>query len=400
VRETKQVSTPRIAVPFLCGAALLLAIFTPGICRSAGAQFPAEAQRNQAAEPSLDPTQSAEAELQTGSALTRQGKFQEAIPHLVAARGRVTEEYAAGFNLALCYVGTKQFKKAIELLTQIRQEGNDTAMAENLLAQAYIGNSQGKEGLDALKKSVAQEPDNEKLYLYVTDACLDQRNYTLGLSVADMGLQHVPRSAKLHFERGMLLIKLDRLDLAKGEMDMASKLAPGSDIAYMAMANRNLQEGNIPEALRVAQEAVAKGSTNYLVLQVLGESLLREGAVPGQPQFAQAQSAMEKSVAERPNYAPSQVTLGKIYLMEGRVDDAIAHLETARQLDPRNTSAYSHLAAAYRRKGDAQQSQAMLAILSRLNQDEVERIRTSPGETKGGYVGSAVEQNTAKTPHP
>src|SRR5579872_4118781 len=55
-------------------------------------------------------TSNAEVELQKGIALTRGGKFQEAIPHLLAAQGQVTSELAASFNLALCYVATGQFK--------------------------------------------------------------------------------------------------------------------------------------------------------------------------------------------------------------------------------------------------------------------------------------------------
>src|SRR5205085_1972214 len=55
----------------------------------------------------------AEGELQTGIALTRSGRFAEAIPHFLAARGRVSEEYAADFNLALCYVGGGEPQKAV-----------------------------------------------------------------------------------------------------------------------------------------------------------------------------------------------------------------------------------------------------------------------------------------------
>src|SRR6266496_1416689 len=50
----------------------------------------------------------AEQELQKGTALTRAGSFPEAIPHLLAARGRASNNYAASFNLALCYVATGQ----------------------------------------------------------------------------------------------------------------------------------------------------------------------------------------------------------------------------------------------------------------------------------------------------
>src|SRR3954454_19015006 len=40
----------------------------------------------------------AEEELREGTLLTRRGVFKQAIPHLLAAQGRVPNQYAAGFN--------------------------------------------------------------------------------------------------------------------------------------------------------------------------------------------------------------------------------------------------------------------------------------------------------------
>src|SRR5690348_6615861 len=57
----------------------------------------------------------AEGELQIGTQLTRSGHFQEAIPHLLAAQHGVSNQYAAEFNLALCYVATRQSTQAIPI---------------------------------------------------------------------------------------------------------------------------------------------------------------------------------------------------------------------------------------------------------------------------------------------
>jgi thioredoxin-like negative regulator of GroEL len=80
----------------------------------------------------------AEEELQIGTRLTRAGQFQQAIPHLLAAQGEVSNSYAAEFNLALCYVATRQSAQAIPILTDLRRN-HESSQVENLLAQAYIG---------------------------------------------------------------------------------------------------------------------------------------------------------------------------------------------------------------------------------------------------------------------
>jgi len=319
-----------------------------------------------------------EAELQSGISLTRQGHFREAIPHFLAAQGHVTEGYAENFNLALCYVATNQPQPAIQLLQSLVSGGHSNAAVDNLLAQAYIADDQPEKAFDALQKAAARTPQDEKLYLFILDACMDHKSYDLGKKVADLGLQHLPRSAKLLYQRALFLSNLDRFDLAKLDFDSAREYAPDTDIAFMAATQENLLEGNIPEAIQTARGGVKKFPENYILLQLLGEALIHAGINPGEPEFAEAQSALEKSVALHPYYSSSQIALAKLYLMEDRLDDAIAHLELARQLEPRNTAVYSHLATAYRRKGNLQETQKMLSILANLNDEQAAKIRSGP----------------------
>lgn len=393
----------RIAV----SAALIL---TPLQCVTTQAQVAAGRPQASGSQNQSSPTQANEsglavdreagAELQTGTALTRKGAFNDAIPHLLAARGRVANEYAANFNLALCYVGTSQFKKAIQILNDLRIGGQDGVDVENLLTQAYIGNAQPQEALASLQKAAALSPRNEKLYAFVADACMDNRDYRLGLKVVDIGLRELPQSARLHFERAMFLTELDQFDQAKPAFELASRFAPGSEIAYLALAHEALFEGNIADAIRTAREGVAKGYENHALLTVLGEALIRSGISPGQAEFIEAQTALEKAVAGQPNDPTSQIALGSLYLVGGRVEDAITHLEIARHLAPGQPSIYANLAKAYERHGDAKQARDALTALEKLNQEQANRIRSAPGDRKAGYAGGALPEETSATPHP
>jgi Flp pilus assembly protein TadD len=130
---------------------------------------------------------------------------------------------------------------------------------------------------------------------------------------------------------------------------------------------------------------VQKKRSNYLLLAFLGDALLRAGAVPGQPEFAEAQSAFQKSIAERGNFADAQLGLAKVCLLDNRVDDALRWLRSAQQLQPRNPSIYANLAAAYRRKGDTRNAEAALAMLQQINEEQAARIGAAPGDRKAGY---------------
>lgn len=340
----------------------------------------------------------AEEELQKGTALTRSGNFSDAIPHLLAAQGKVHNQYAASFNLALCYVGIGEYKRAISVLNDLHREDPEGADVENLLAQAYIGNGQPKEALASFEKAVFATPQNEKLFLLVADACMEHQEFSLGLKIVDSGLNNLPRSARLHYQRGMFLSQLDQFDRARTDFELASNLAAGSEIGYLSAAYENLLAGNIADAIHQARDGINKGSQNPILLTVLGQALLRSGIVPGQREFSEAQTALEKAVSERPSDTGSQIALGQIYLAAGRLEDAVTHLEKARKMRPSQPAIYASLARAYQRRGDAQKAQEAFATLEMLNQAQAERIRSAPGDSKVSYGGGVGAKEPA-LPH-
>jgi Flp pilus assembly protein TadD len=75
--------------------------------------------------------------------------------------------------------------------------------------------------------------------------------------------------------------------------------------------------------------------------------------------------------------------------MGDRLTEAITHLEKARQLAPENSSAYSQLAAAYRRRGDLEEAEKMLTVLAGLNREQAAKYKLDPPDHKGSYLGSS-----------
>jgi tetratricopeptide (TPR) repeat protein len=343
---------------------------------------PAYAQRGQTSGGDSE----AEAELRKGIALTRSGKFEEAIPRFLAAQGQVRDAYALNFNLALCYIGVGQYPAAVGLLNELRAGGRSNANVENLLSQALLGARRPEEAFAAFERASRLAPDNEKLYLYVSESCLSHGYYDMGLKVVEAGLTRLPRSARLVFEHGILLAKLDFIEQAMQELQKVTALAPGSDVAYIAAAQKSIFESDVDEAVRIAREGIGKGNRHFMLLALFGEAVILSGVEVGSQEFAEARAALEQSVALSPNYVSARMTLGRLLLLEGGLDDAIVHFSVARELDPKNPAVYSNLAAAYRRRGDTAQAEEMLAILAKLNKEEVERIRNAPGDRKAGYM--------------
>lgn len=134
--------------------------------------------------------------------------------------------------------------------------------------------------------------------------------------------------------------------------------------------------GNLPQAVQIARTAIREGAADYQLLALLGDALIQAGATPGKPEFSEAKEALQKSIGEHPRYASSHIALGRLLLEEGRVDQAVEHLELGRQLAPQNPAPYSLLATAYRKRGQLEQERAMLAIVAKLNEERAERRRS------------------------
>lgn len=305
-------------------------------------------------------------ELETGTRLTRDGLFRQAIPHLLAARKAGIDPYATAVNLSICYLGTNQYRPAIAQLEALRRSGKSTAVVESLLAQAYLGNNQPQSAFSAFLQAAAETPDDEKLYAFLADACTDHQQNAVGLRVVEMGLRRLPESARLHYERALFLAKLDRFDEAKPEFDAASRLGASDYIGVLARVQKDLYEDNLKAATDLLHQAVRAGHRDYQTLSLLGSVLLYAGAAPGQPQFAEAQAALEEAAKYRPDYSATQIALGKLYLREDRFAEAAAHLEISRRIEPNNPAIYSSLAAAYRRLGEREKSQQCLDTLAAL----------------------------------
>lgn len=326
------------------------------------------------ANPQSAASDDARTELETGTHLTRDGELREAISHLLAAQAAGADPYATGVNLSICYIGTGSPARAVALLESLRSSGYHTPATATLLVQAYIAVGRSADAFSTLAAAVASAPADDKMFAYAADACTDHHQYALGLRMMDLGLGKLPTSARLHYEKAVFLAELGNTESARPEFDRAAELDPAGYIGCLARVQKDLYDGNLSAANDVLHQAIQAGHRDYRILSLLGTVLLHEGAAPGDPTFAEAESALEESARQRPDFSATQIALGKMYLMQRRYRDAVQHLQIGRALEPENPAVYTSLAAAYRALGDRQKAIQMSEKLGRL----VSRESSSP----------------------
>jgi tetratricopeptide (TPR) repeat protein len=322
----------------------------------------------------LDPSQlTAQWQFRFGLLLAQHELFQEAIPFFQHLDSSTTQFHDASFDLAVCYVETRQFPQAIEILRTMSEQGPKTAELDTLLAEAYEDNQQTQAAIDTLREATQLTPEDENSFVNLTALCTKYEAYDVGMKVIETGLHYHPQSDRLIFQRGVMYALTEQWNLAEKDFQLAAKLAPEKNLTYAALGVSYMQAGDPAKAIASLRQRVAEKPQDATLQFLLGQTLMRSGVQPASPELAEAQAALEKAVALDAKSADSRVELAKVYLKDNRLDDSVHLLEQARQIDPKGSTVYLNLVIAYRRAGKPDLAATALAQLNQLNEDQGKR---------------------------
>lgn len=309
-------------------------------------------------------------------ALAKAEQFSDAVVYFSELQHRFPEFYDVGYDLAVSQLGAHQYLAVVETAQMMIQHGHETEELENVLAEAYIGEKQPQLAVDSLRRAIALNPEDEDNYLDFASLCMDNQDFVNAAKVLEVGLKVHPDSARLIFQRGVLNAMQDHFQLAENDFEQASVLDPQRDSGSIALGITYMETGNAAQAITLLRKQLSKNPEDANLLYLLGEALLRTGPSSGDKVFLEAKTSLEQSVRLDPKLCLPHVDLGKIYLQEGRFEDAVSQLEQARRLDPKEKSTYWHLAIAYRHLGKPEKAQEMVKGLRAI----LEEQRATPGK--------------------
>jgi tetratricopeptide (TPR) repeat protein len=330
-------------------------------------------------------------------ALDHAGLHERALSEFSSLYGRFPDSYNIAFDLILEDIAVKNFPQAVQTGTYLIARGHDTAEVNGVLAQAYEGEADNQQAFEAYRRAISLDPQDEDNYIELTSFCVSQHALKTGIQVIQAGLRTFPNSAPLVYLRGIIHAIEDDYDDAEKDFNLSQTLSPSVDLGYIGLGASYLESGNSKHAIQVLRQRLREKPNDPSLLYLLGESLIRSGASPGHPDYAEAQKALEKSVSLNPNLCLPHVSLGEIYLTENRPKDAVIQLVKARTIDPKEKSIYSHLAVAYKRLGQTEDAKAVLVILKNMldqeRQSAIERMK--PSSANSAEQGAEGPDNPA-----
>lgn len=310
--------------------------------------------------------------LRAGLMLAGLEKYALAAREFERASGAKGDPYELGFNLVLAYVKSGRHEDAIRVGEALHASGKGTAELHNLLSRAHEASGDTQSAYGALRTATELDPGGQSHYVDLIALCLDHENFDLGIEIADIGVDRLPGSHRLHLQRGVALAMKGRFEDAEAAFERSAALAPERSLPSSALGLILMQQDRLPDAVRVLRARREQTPGDYMVLLFLAEALQRSGVEPGSEAEEEAVGALRKSIELNPDLFQSRLLLGKMLARRGSLDEAAVHLERARAIDSTDVSATYQLALVHRSQGNTEKARALLALVGQQKQEDRE----------------------------
>lgn len=331
-----------------------------------------------------------------------------AVGHFERAGQTVLASEAAATEYAACLIDTAHAARAIEILSQARQQrpASRTLCYDLAFAQAQNGQRsealatlrsapdddagilnlraslEGAAGeLDAafndLKRAVDLDPRAQQNYIDMALLCFDHNKEQRAADVLTVGIGQLPGNATLYALRGIAYTQLSRFDEAAGDFARAGDLDPRAVFSQLAATVLAERTGHPEKAQEFVRAQLARNPDDPGMNILLANLLIHRGIQPATSEFAEAKAALTRALKFNPETEEALALLGHLDLDEDDILGATTVLEKAVRLDPNDHSALNLLLQAYKKSGRKQDA---LQIANRLKALDDEDARRAQGE--------------------
>lgn len=290
------------------------------------------------------------------------------------------EDEATRYDLGLAQFLANQKTEAIRtldpLISGLQQPPSE---ALNLFAAVKAANGQIEDAIATLRKAITLYPRDERNYIDLATVCLDHDAHDVALDVVDVGIKNIPNSAGLYTMRGAIHAQLSEMEKAQEDFEEASRLRPEELYGSVGLSMLLRQNGRIDEAVALLRRKLSKSPKDPLLNYLLADALTRQGIQPGQREFRDAELKLQNCLRSKPDFAKAHAALGKLYVKEGRAQEAVREFQIATQKDPKDRAALNQLVLTLRQLGRNQEAavaaERLKAGLGQERNDEIERNR-------------------------
>ncbi len=322
-----------------------------------------------------------------GACLVRQKQFPEALPVFERLLEQQSASAAARSDLAVVQFLSGNYRATLATLEPAVENRTADPDALDLAAQANAVLGASDRALALLEQAITANPNAVQYYADYAYLCLASGKFQTGLDKVEAGLKRMPEAAPLYVARGILRSELAQYESGEEDFRRAEQLDPQVELGGAGRSLAELQRNDLPQAEATVREGLRKQPKDAFLHYLLAEILVRKGASPGTPEFAEAVATAQQAVTLNPSLTLARNTLGEIYLQDGKLEPAVEQFQAALRINPGDEKSLYHLILALRRDN---QTQEVPALMKKLIAQRAQNRRQADLGSTFGAVGSTL----------
>jgi tetratricopeptide (TPR) repeat protein len=290
---------------------------------------------------------------------------------LLSIESKTPDQATLGYRLASVQYHAGRFGDSQQTLLRYIAAGHTSGQIYNLLGWCYYQQHQSQEAVHALSQAIAVAPD-ETNYQDLGGILVAERSLPAALALARKATAALPNSARLFELEGSVESKMGQFADAIRSYSHAVELDTSRADAVLGLAQAQFSAGNSKEATANLDAGTKRFPKDARFKALYASVLLKEGET-GDPQANKRAEEMLRSALALDHSLPAaHYELGKLALNQGRLLEAVEHLEKTVKLDPQNIQAHFVLARAYRRAGRQDKAAQEMDLYEKLKQSETQ----------------------------
>jgi tetratricopeptide (TPR) repeat protein len=296
-------------------------------------------------------------------------------------------------HLAAAQLFAGQARDALDTLDPLLQQPDPDAEALDIASNASEQIGDTPRAVEFLRKAILASPDTPGYYVDFATLAFDHKSFSVGVDVLDAGLKRLPKSAPMYLARGILYIQEGQYDKGAADFEAAQKLDPRQTFSSESESLAKIEEIGGGHALPTVRARLKEHPNDPVLLYFLADTLTRNGAQPGTPEFSEALTAVTRAVERRPDLVLARDLLSSLYFKQGAYGKSIEQCRLALDKEPTDQEALYRLTQALRKTGKANEIPPLLKRLADLREEERKNENS-----KNRY--KLVEPNAPASPTP
>jgi tetratricopeptide (TPR) repeat protein len=229
------------------------------------------------------------------------------------------------------------------------------------LSETYRTLKQPAEALRVIQLGIAQAGNELELYDALGVACADLNRQEDAVAAFRQVLARNPNDSNSNYNLGMSLLALGRQDEAYAAFQRSLVLQPTMMKALSLLGRWNLEAGRLDAAEGYLQPLYESHPEMPEARQMLAQWHLRSGAAAEtKTNFAAAEQHYKEGAALDPNRVELSASLGVLYLIQGRLEEAREPLENYHRLAPNDPQSALFLGQVYLRLNRFEEARKVL----------------------------------------